>query len=534
MNDIELSELSNISYLDMKGQLKDMYDAGKLTMGKISDFYLSDEGKYFEKDNIQDQAIIAALKKYQNPPYSEYKVVDYENNNGTDGLVCIAVETIDGNIVVASRGSETPDENSGGLLGMEDWLDNLRSAIEIETLQQAQAKAFIDRVGAMESCKSISITGHSKGGNNALYALIMANPEVREKIINCVTFNAPGFNDDFIKENKDIIDMLVKAGIIKEYQGSGDLVSEIMNNLSNPIIIQQMDWKNKVLIDDHYIYAMMLNGDGTGFVIDPNGKKSLIPKIVNSIVNNLLGNLSDEEVDSVIELVSKIMDNKDYSIGNILDLLKESDVSDETIKVILLYVAASGVIEWAIDFDRKMNERVDNVLGLLKDVKGFVVNNLEKAKDYVASNLKNLEDSIVKFGKDSVRKIFGGPIDLSISNLVLHGKSTVIGNFIYSSFTDKKFIVNTDIIKSELRVYKVEMANLEKCISDMERTLKELINGGWSGQAAHDFLNIKFIMYKKAMDKCKNQLGYLIEYLNLADSLFSQRESEEKRLIRIL
>lgn len=533
MNDIDLSELANISYLDVKYDLEKYFNKKELTMGKLADYYLNREDIEFKKDNIQDQAIIAALKKYQNEPYRSFKVVDYENNNGTDGLVCLAIETTPGNIVIASRGSEMPGENSIGV-GGEDWDDNIKSAGMIETMQQAKAKEFINRVGAMDICKTISITGHSKGGNNALYAMIMANPEIMEKIKQCVTFNAPGFNDDFINANKDIIDKLVEAGIIKEYQGKGDLVSEIMNNISKPIIIKQIDWKGKELIDDHYIYAMLLNGDGTDFIIYEDGRKNFIPILVNSIVDKLLDTLSQEEVMEVINLVEKIINSDDISMGSIIDLLKESDVSASTIGIILIHTLTTATMEFIQSEVRRLKEWIDVPIRFLKNLTSFIVENAVKAKDFIVSNLIRVKESIVKFGKDSIRKILGGPIDISISNLVLQGKNVVIGNFIYNSLTDKKFIVNTDIIKSELRVYKLEIGNLEKCINDVKKTLKKLIIAGWSGKACDEFLNIKFIMYKKAMDKCKEQLTFLVEYLKTADSLFSQRESEEKRLVRIL
>ncbi|MBS5940061.1 Mbeg1-like protein, partial [Clostridium sp.] len=55
-----------------------------------------------------------------------------------------------------------------------------------ETDQQKAAKDFLNEVGL--EYDSIYLTGHSKGGNNAIYATIVTDSYVRSKIEDCVTW----------------------------------------------------------------------------------------------------------------------------------------------------------------------------------------------------------------------------------------------------------------------------------------------------------------------------------------------------------
>ncbi|WP_243182836.1 hypothetical protein, partial [Clostridium gasigenes] len=331
----------------------------------------------------------------------------------------------------------------------------------------------------------------------------MVDSEIRARIKECVTFNAPCFNDRFIENNKFSIHELVKARKIKEYQGSGDLVSELMNNISKPIIIEQIKWKGKELMDDHFIYAMALNGDRTEFVIDKNGKKNFIPIFVNRLVDNLLSDLSEEETTEIISLAENIMDSGDLSMKNIRQSLKESDVSAHAIKVVLLHTTVTGVLTFVESEAQRLKDWINVPIELVKDTKTFIVENIKNAKEFIVSAFIKVEDSVERLGKDVVRSIIGGPINLNDCSSVITTTVAAIGNFMYNSVTDKRFSVNPEILKTELTTYKSELVNVEMCINKVDKAINNLIDSGWSGQASSIFFNVKFIMYKNSMEKCK-------------------------------
>ncbi|MBB6716884.1 hypothetical protein [Clostridium gasigenes] len=99
IRDIDLANFSNLSYLNIPPELwRQLKDLGELSMKEFADYYLSDEvmKKEFDLSDINDQAKIAALKECQTGAYKNFKIVDYQNNNGGDGFVGFAIETTPG------------------------------------------------------------------------------------------------------------------------------------------------------------------------------------------------------------------------------------------------------------------------------------------------------------------------------------------------------------------------------------------------------------------------------------------------------
>ena len=121
---------------------------------------------------------LAALEK------SPLRILAYENDNMDTGFVAYAFGEPGGGVIIAVRGSE----GKGKCVPTNvDWRDNFCAPLN-GSVQSAAATAFADRF----SHGSLLITGHSKGGHNALYALAVAqNPQAR-----AVAFNGQGFRRD--------------------------------------------------------------------------------------------------------------------------------------------------------------------------------------------------------------------------------------------------------------------------------------------------------------------------------------------------
>ena len=544
ITDKELADFSDLSYVNIpKDLIKEFKKVGSLPIKELADYYLSDTnpGK-FKYDDIQDQRIISILKECQNGAYSDYEIINYDNKNDGDGFVGYAIKTPDDEIIIASRGSEMPygeeEEIPDSVIGNEptwqDWIDNFKISIQGEIAQQASAKEFLKVVGE-KGYKEIYITGHSKGGNNALYMVVTADSELLEYIKKCVTFNAPGFNDEFIKNNKESIEKLLSGGKVIEYQGKGDFVSALMNNIGIIKVVEQIQWDNKGLIDDHFIYAMLLNGDKTDFIIDGSGRKDLIPNVVNKLVSKLLNTLSEDEINNVIGLIEELMSSEDFSLENIEELLKESDVSKNTTDIIILQTVVSSFVEcFKEEIAIKSEYYVELAKNFLTNTKDFIVNNLNKAKTYIIKGFARLKGKIVTLGKDAIRNILGGPLNVRLTTFNGFNSMAALGNMIYNGITDKRFIVKPEDLESALKIYKNEYANVISYKNEVQSTVMKLASYGWNGQGAQMFINVRLVMYMEAIEKCKTQLNDNIAYLNKGISLFKERESEENQLANIL
>ncbi|MBB6716894.1 hypothetical protein [Clostridium gasigenes] len=99
IRDVDLANFSNLSYLNILDKLKDKFEqSGELSMKYFADYYLRPDimKDNFDLSDINDQAKIAALKECQTGAYKDFKIVDYQNNNGGDGFVGFAIETTPG------------------------------------------------------------------------------------------------------------------------------------------------------------------------------------------------------------------------------------------------------------------------------------------------------------------------------------------------------------------------------------------------------------------------------------------------------
>lgn len=103
--------------------------------------------------------------------------------------VCFTDEK-DENAVVAFRGT-------GGT--KEAWIDNFEGAYTEDTRIQKIADDFVRYECAVYD--EIEVTGHSKGGNMAMYTTVMNH----DRIKGCVSFDGQGFPEEFIEKYPDLI-----------------------------------------------------------------------------------------------------------------------------------------------------------------------------------------------------------------------------------------------------------------------------------------------------------------------------------------
>lgn len=93
------------------------------------------------------------------------------------------------------------DENNAtvvfrGTATVNEWKDNGEGAYKYETIEQVDALNFINSL----EYDNITVTGHSKGGNNAQYVTVLS-----PKITRCISVNGQGFSDEFVSKYKEEI-----------------------------------------------------------------------------------------------------------------------------------------------------------------------------------------------------------------------------------------------------------------------------------------------------------------------------------------
>ena len=204
--------------------------------------------------------------------------------------------------------------------GIDEWRDDARAGSTMkvhgadETISPQQQKA-IDFVNGLDlsGYKTVTVTGHSKGGNKAKIVTLLT-----DKIDRCVSFDGQGFSDEFMKAHKD--DIIANQGKIENHNVDKDFVNILLNDVGRTEYYKSHRTE-KNFGKNHSPTAFM---DENGKMVP--GQQSEITKRMDQVLNRMLRSLPPNKKADVLELVGAILDSvlgtgRDDKLGNLADTL---------------------------------------------------------------------------------------------------------------------------------------------------------------------------------------------------------------------
>lgn len=293
--DVEMAILSQLAYQDM--------NEGETLWSAL----LSNQG-YLEKSLGSDyKSHISGLisKVKDNGCY----IVKAQTNTSSGFSAFAVKDPINNNVVVACRGTELGKISENPITAGKDLYEDVSLALSQQTLQQKDMDSFMNDL-QKGGYDEYSFTGHSLGGNLAMYGAITLKD--KSKLKECKTFNAPGFNKDFHKQYESEIKSVKKR--MTSYQNKYDGVSEALEVPGEKVILAS----KKKYIDGAVCH---LQDD---FVIEDGGFKKAKPQKKSVTALGLLLKYGGSAVGHVDE-------NRD-NLGSIsrLNALQSSNSGDVT------------------------------------------------------------------------------------------------------------------------------------------------------------------------------------------------------------
>lgn len=131
-------------------------------------------------------------------PFSSWKVVSVHDTNAANGFYACVISPDPSTAIVSFRGSESNTKHDL----KSDWIAaDLGLLTGDVTAQQMEAQKYIEEITEKFSkrFKRFFLSGHSLGGNLAEHALYTAPFAFRHKVICCYSFDAPGFAQNYFK-----------------------------------------------------------------------------------------------------------------------------------------------------------------------------------------------------------------------------------------------------------------------------------------------------------------------------------------------
>ncbi len=232
--------------------------------------------------------VISNARKDEN--FLNYRVTNYrEESNGFRAACFVDDVSKPEDINVSFRGTSTDFEMH----------DNGTGAYVSDSALQKTAADYV--ISLPEGYgDSITVTGHSKGGNEAQYVTV-----VTDRVSNCVSFDGQGFSKEFLEKYGDRIEL--QKGRIASISASNDIV--------NPLLIP-------VAGTNIYIETAEQSDPFTGYhqlsiLLDENGNfnkqvpQSLRAKMVNEYTEYIINNMDMPEKQIVIDGLVSFLESGD-------------------------------------------------------------------------------------------------------------------------------------------------------------------------------------------------------------------------------
>lgn len=212
--------------------------------------WTADASKYKGDYLEYKKAIDSLIKKLDDNNFKISKCVNH-NTEKESGFLALAIEpqpNTDNEVFVCCRGSD-----GLALKNKNDWIDADVALLANEmTDQQAEMAKFMH---GMEKYDGINITGHSLGGNLAMFGAVIINcPQLIKGVY---SFDGPGFNPEFISIYNDTINKIKSK--IHNFQAENDMISSCLKSIGTIEIIKTQDIFSPL---GHHRWLFTANSDG--------------------------------------------------------------------------------------------------------------------------------------------------------------------------------------------------------------------------------------------------------------------------------
>ncbi len=191
-NNIDALIFAQLSYLDYTGIVEDTRSESKgVYLHEISEHEKFHDIFVLPRTAENNTKLFNAVAYSRR--YGKVRAKFYEDifESDSDTQFCGIVFVLPGNLnVISFRGTDST------ILG---WKENCNMLYKYPVSSQEISVAYVDKVIPKLRGKVI-VTGHSKGGNLAIYSSVYCKKENKKKITKIVSFDSPGFTEEFVND----------------------------------------------------------------------------------------------------------------------------------------------------------------------------------------------------------------------------------------------------------------------------------------------------------------------------------------------
>lgn len=240
--------------------------------------------------NFTDPAIMHSFVRTvaANPRFSGLRVGAFAERFDTDEQTQTAALTFllpDGTLVLSFRGTDD------SLVG---WKEDFNMAFQYPVPAQRMAADYICAVAKLWPGDMI-LTGHSKGGNSAVYAAMNAPAKIRKRITAVYSLDGPGFPEHVVTSEP----YLSTVSKVHKIVPDSSIIGMVLET-PEPCVVVKADCEGLM---QHFAFAWQVDGDAFVRVDDiaPSSHE------FNSSFNRWMTGLSREEREHAVDALFQVI-----------------------------------------------------------------------------------------------------------------------------------------------------------------------------------------------------------------------------------
>lgn len=210
------------------------------------------------------------------------------------------------------------------------WIDNGRGMTEPLTESQSQASDFYDRFTrdcGLDEHTNLTVTGHSKGGNNAQAATL--NADNRLLVDRCISFDGQGMSDAAIDRYSQMPGYDDQRKKMYGINGENDVVNELGNKIipdENTVYVKT-NTDSSQLAETHMLEYLFHREDGSfGCTLNDTTSQGELGQYANRLSEILMSMPEEIKASCSVTIMQLIELGEDTAIGYNGDHASISDV----------------------------------------------------------------------------------------------------------------------------------------------------------------------------------------------------------------
>lgn len=405
--------------------------------------------------------------------------------------------------VVSFRGTDSTKEG---------WAEDFELGYSEATGAQKESADYLK----MCEADHVYLTGHSKGGNDAVSAYIMADHSVRDKVKNIYNFDGPGVNDAFADTYKEgyteLDDKLVTI------YPKDSVIGTLLKNHPGKHVYVETSAENMIQEHDSYTWQMKNGADGS--LIFDNTDQSEISQYIDRVLDDTLNSLPPEKREKFLRALIEIgvpdliAHPESLNLDKIeLILYNSGELDFETKSAILK--TFSALLVWAgmnginYDADILSNDLLDQALQTYLDILAFQLGIWLNANGDL---LIFVTDIILKIS-ETVRSIVEGFVEF------LNEVGQRIKGFFDGTYTDTSIQINASALTEAANTMKPAAQRLEQCREEIVQIRQRI--GAWAGVYV-----IQLIVQESQIGSLESSCRKFVNALNDIAGIYTGTENE--------